>query len=213
MSSPTIPDLPVASVANDADQMLIRQPAGALGTDKNVLVSLVRKINVSGLPTLTSPTTAQDSDLFLISRGGVNFQIRHDQVSFRSGTKMWFYHNAFTEIGGWSLVSAGDNLLAVKGGSTYSVGGVELGTWQQEGVGGGSPGGGLSIAQMPSHDHDISGAGATAGSGSQVRGWRNPGGSSSSKPWSTLTNGSGSPHNHGSSWRPLASVGIICQKN
>jgi|GEM_PF-2016978 len=220
MSSPTIPDLPIATVANDSDEMLMRQPGGALGTDKSIQVSEVRKVNVAGLPTLVSPTTAEDSDLFIIARGGINYQIRHDQVSFRSGTKMWFYHNVFTQIGGWSLVSAGDSLLAVKGAGTYSVGGIESGVWQQDDVGG-VPGQGLSVSQIPSHTHQSRSIsrqrpGSTSSSSNQFYAFTDnlSGTSIKSGSVSGIQNtGGGDPHDHGDTWRPKANVGIICRKN
>lgn len=207
MSSPTIPDLPVATIADDSDQMLLRQPAGALGTDKSVSVEKIRNINVSGLPTLSSPVSAQASDLMLIARGGVNYQIRHDQISFPSGTKMWFYHNAVADIAGWSLVSAGDSLLAVKGGSTYVSGGQEAGTWQQLDHT-------LTIAQIPSHSHIF--RAKEAGQSDKSRGGRgsSTGGSDFNYTENTAiaNTGGGGGHNHGSAWRPKSNVGIICVK-
>lgn len=208
MSSPTIPDLTSATVANDTDLLLLRQPGNSGGVDKKVTVALIRNINVAGLAPL--PSNATGSDLMLIARGGTNYQIRHDQISVPSGTQMWFYANG--TIAGWSLVATGDNLLAVKGGTEYVTGGVEAGTWQQHGVDGGFPGGGLSIAQMPSHSHTVRGTGATAGSGSKVRGYmQDP--FLDLKTWNTNSQGNGDPHNHGSTWRPKANVGVILRKN
>jgi hypothetical protein len=44
------------------------------------------------------------------------------------GTSMWLYENSPPD--GWSLNgAAGDTLLAVKGGSTYTTGGAAAGTW------------------------------------------------------------------------------------
>ena len=47
-----------------------------------------------------------------------------------TGVSMWFYENSVPD--GWTIVAAvGDELLAVKGGATYTAGGVAAGTWTQ----------------------------------------------------------------------------------
>jgi len=201
MSSPTIPDLNSATVANDTDLVLLRQPGNAGGVDKKVTVALLRNINIAGLAPL--PSDAAASDLMVIARGGVNYQIRHDQISFPSGTQMWFYANA--TIAGWSLVTTGDTLLAVKGGLEYVTGGVEAGNWQQEGHA-------LTVAELPSHTHPVNGTGATTGTGNRVRGYRQSL-SEDSKPWATSSTGGNQAHNHGNTWRPRANVGVILRKN
>lgn len=208
MTTPTIPDLPVATLVNDSDQLLVRQPAGGLGTDKSCTAQQIRNLNLSGLAGL--PTgTPNANDLMLIARSGTNYQITFQNVGFIQGTKMWFYHNAAgssSELPGWSIFANGDTLLAVKGGSTYTVGGSQQGTWQQVGVS-------LSISQIPAHTHRVPAGKESAGSAV------NPGYARRSRDIdvnttiTTGTAGSGQPHNHGDTWRPRASVGIICQKN
>lgn len=221
MTTPTIPELPQATVANNGDQMLMRQPAGALGTDKRITVEEVRKIDISSLPTLSNPSSSLSGDLLMLQRSGTNYQIRFDQISVPSGTIMWFYRN--TSIDGWTIeTSAPDTILAVKGGSTYVNGGQTSGTWQQEGVNGGSPGGGLSINQMPRHNHTFRFA-DSGGSGTRFNlpvrqfNFRSPnftvgqtsvvGGQNPNNP------NEAEPHNHGNTWRPSASVGVLLKKS
>lgn len=221
MTTPTIPELPQATVANNGDQMLMRQPAGSLGTDKRITVEEVRKIDIDSLSTASSPSSSLSGDLFMFQRSGTNYKIRFDQISVPSGTIMWFYRN--TTIDGWTIESsAPDTVLAVKGGSEYVNGGVTGGTWQQEGVNGGSPGGGLSISQMPRHDHtfrfaDSGGTGAILNRPPREVNPPSPsgivgvtsivGGQHSTNP------NEAEPHNHGDSWRPSASVGVLLKKS
>jgi len=203
MSYPTIPDLPVASSVNDSDQLLVRQPAGGAGTDKSATVALIRNLNIAGLP--AAPATPSPADLLIFSQGGTNYQLRFDQVGFVQGVKMWFFHNLYTEVSGWSLFSSGDTLLAVKGGSTYTVGGVEKGSWQQEDHI-------LTINEMPAHSHNRESSSDTVSHiGTEYYRSGDPFHSKGFFP-SSITGGS-QGHNHGSTWRPKASVGIILEKN
>src|SRR5690554_1705738 len=101
MTTPTIPDVPTATNADDCDVMLLRQPGTSLGIDRQVSVALLRQINIAGLSPIPSNPLA--SDLMLIQRGTSRHQIRFEHVSVPSGTKMWFYHNAEADIPGWSL--------------------------------------------------------------------------------------------------------------
>lgn len=213
MPDTTIPDLPPSSVANDTDQMLLRQPAGGAGVDRRTTVAQIRNIDVANLSTLTSPPNPQAGDNMIIARGGVNHRVQFQHVGFVKGTRMWFFSNSDAQIPGWTQVSSGDTLLAVKGGSTYTQGGLIQGNWQQTSMS-------LDIQQIPRHRHSVVGTGATFGSGNRVRGRR----SDLSDPlqfWQTeleggnpfQPEGNAVPHNHGNSWRPLASVGIICVKD
>ena len=120
-----------------------------------------------------------------------------------SGTKMWFY--ADTAPVGWTLdATPSDSLLAVKGGSTYTTGAAQAGTWTQ-------PDATLTAAQIPPHTH-LTGATTSASSG---------GGATiycyATTPTSTgataTSGGSASSHNHGSTYRSQANVGIICSKD
>lgn len=215
--STTIPDLPASALANDTDQMLLRQPAGAAGTDKRVTVSQIRNINIGNLPTLSNPPNPQAGDNMIIARGGVNHRVQFQHVGFEKGVRMWFFENSDINISGWTQVAVGDTLLGVKGGSEYTQGGTTGGTWQQVGHS-------LTQEEMPRHSHTVRGAGANLGSGNQVKGFKAPAGFEPvTQFWETLLHGGvatnpdgpadGQPHNHGDTWRPLASVGIICVKD
>lgn len=115
--------------------------------------------------------------------------------------KTWFYLNVAPTH--WTEVAAlGDTLLAVKGGTTYTTGGATAGTWTQ-------PSHALVTAELPAHTHatgsytDIGAAGgriclSLVGTGTaRVTG----------------STGSGTAHNHGTTYRPAARVGIICSLN
>jgi hypothetical protein len=217
MTFPTIPDLPPASDPDNTDQLLLRQPAGALGQDKSVTVQQIQNINIPSLNTLPTNTTPVSTDQFIVNRAGVNYRVNFRDVGFITGTKMWFFANSDSQIPGWTQTGTGDTLLAVKGGSTYTQGGIAQGTWQQVGHS-------LTGAEMPRHAHGVFGAGSVAGSGAQVKGFKaNPLASTPPlQPWATNFTGgtsteeqatNGSPHNHGNTWRPFANVGIICEKD
>jgi len=124
--------------------------------------------------------------------------------AIESTSKVWFYQD--TAPDGWTIDSTpSDSLLAVKGGSTYTTGGTQAGTWTQ-------PDHALTESEMPSHTHALT-------NGTQV--WRNEGGANTmagggSSTTATLTagaTGSDTAHNHGSAYRPTAEVGIICSKD
>lgn len=215
MSSPTIADLPSASVVNDTDQLLVRQPAGGLGVDKKVTAALLRQFNVSAFADL--PTNPVVDDLMSVSRATVNYKIRFDQVSFIPGTQMWFYQN--TAPSGWTVVGSGDRLLAVKGGTSYPSGGVEtdIGMWQQAGAV-------LTINQIPGHSHQYY-FGDSAVSGPKANrpnlnvnaiggvGTTNFTGGTGSTTTNNPTLQPADAHNHGNTWRPAAAVGVLCKKN
>ena len=220
MSSPVqISDLPVATVANDNDLLLLRSGL----TDYQCAVSLIRQINIQALSPVPGGSPAQ-TDLLLVGRvvAGVprNFSIQFCQAGFPKGTKMWFW-NRLPPAPNWSLVTGtGDKLLAVQSNnSTYSggSGGSSAGTWQQVGVS-------LTIDQIPAHTHEVDifptlstssdhklGSGKNSTPGSQTSGPTGGAGSTSKK--STNPPGATNPHNHGNTWRPLANVGVIGNKD
>jgi hypothetical protein len=120
-----------------------------------------------------------------------------------SGTKMWFY--ADTAPVGWTLdATPSDSLLAVKGGSTYTTGATQAGTWTQ-------PDHTLDITEIPDHTHSTGAStSANSGGGATIYVF------SSSNPatGATLSSGSAnSAHNHGSAYRNQANVGIICSRD
>lgn len=232
MSSPVqIPDLPSASVANDADFTVLRQGL----TDYKCALSLLRNINVIGLTAL--PTPAANSDSMLISRlvASVpsNFKIPFSSVGLPYGTKTWFYMNSgqiTSTLPGWQIVpNTGDTLISCAGGSTYNTAATTQGTWTQ-------PTFKLDIGQIPAHSHYI-GLSTTKGSSESyfvfadnlqrgtksgftkvVNTW-NTGGNDSDREGNSDKDPDEAGHQPGNNsiqldntWRPFASVGNICQK-
>lgn len=201
-----IPDLPVASVADDGDTTIIRQGL----TDKQVTIDKVRTIDISLFPTLPNGS-AVASDLFMIRRAGSNYQIRFDQVGFPAGTLCWFYQNVAPD--GWVPINfLGDCVLALRGGLYGPAGNTVAGTWQQSNAT-------LTLDQIPNHTHNIICGKDTDNSGiTHVKGTKNENPSPRPRaPTEGMTGtsnaiGTSQPHNHGASWRPLAVVGILCQK-
>lgn len=210
MSSPVqISDLPVASSAVNGDLMLLRKGL----TDYQINVTAIRQLDLTVFAPVPAP---QANDLLFLQRGANVYAAFFSQVGLVQNTKAWFYQN--TAPPGWSIMTGtGDKLLAVAGTSPpgYTIAGIGQGSWQQEGVNGGIPGGGLTPAQLPPHTHIVPGGKDDAGSS------LNPGMARRGRtfdpdnpiPTDGGTGLTGSPHNHGSSWRPLANVGIICNKD
>lgn len=119
-----------------------------------------------------------------------------------SGTDMWFYADSAPT--GWTLQgSLGDTVLAIKGGSTYTTGAASAGTWTQ-------PSHTLTVDEIPAHSHTY-----TAPNNPENK--RRTNGSACvtgvTAGTSTSSVGGGNSHNHGTSWRPLARVGIIARKD
>ncbi len=198
MSTPVlITDLdPVGTIDPTNDLTIVHQGF----TDKKATIAQIRNFDISLFDPL--PSTAINNDLMVIGRGSTNYQIRFDQISFVAGTQLWFYQDVAPS--GWVIMPVGDCLLSVKGGSTYTVGGsLPQGTWQTADHT-------LTIDQMPSHAHTLS---------PFIVG-KNQRGSADTKPWrsdnggtiTTSSTGGNAPHNHGSTWRPLAATGVLCQK-
>ena len=195
-------------------------------TDFRATIAQMQAIIISALNAISVP---QPTDLMIVQQGSTTGKVFFGQVGFTQGTRCWFYQVTAPMF--WTSVGTGNTLLAVASIApspvvNYGVSGTPgtvSGTWQQSDVGG-VAGQGLTINQMPLHAHGLnvrddsgfnsnnysrsaqaSGANsktlADDGSGAvQVRG-TNSG-----------TNGTSQAHNHGNVWRPLASVGIICEK-
>lgn len=205
MTSVQLSDLDLATVANDADLALIRKSDT---TDYKITVALLRNINIPGLPNL-SPTANSPliNDLFMLSRAGINSQCQFGAVGFTVGTRIWFHMNAepVSPIY-WQIVqNTGDTLLAVRGGATYTTGGGSTqGTWQQTGWA-------ITEAQMPTHSHTFITYESSSGS-NLVQNKVSSTNRNTGLPTRTDQTGGGQAHNHGNTWRPSASVGIICQK-
>lgn len=147
---------------------------------------------------------ASDTELLYRDTGSALSAITKE--AFPSGTKMYFYQN--TAPTGWTYSSGvTDAVLAVKGGSqAYNAnGGTEAGTWTQ-------PDHTLTTSEIPSHTHsqvcDSRGAGSNfygAYSGAPAAFMYNP--------YNTGSAGGGNAHNHGTTYRPAAAIGIICEKD
>lgn len=158
MGSPIqIPDLPPASIANNADQLVMRQGL----TDYRVTVGLIRNINISTFTSL--PTPLQSGDYFMATRSGQTYRVNQTKMNMPYGTAMWFYmtvSNINLILPGWAIVpNTGDSLLAVgAGGSIYNANGSVQGTWQQ-------PFFSIRIDQIPAHSHYIGISSTFGGSG------------------------------------------------
>ena len=146
-------------------------------------------------------------ELFYEDEAGNEIQLtsgNYVAAPFASGTKMWFFQN--TAPTGWTIDSTpADSLLAVKGGSgAFNVnGGTEAGTWQIPDTEGHV----LTIAEMPSHTHTESGW-------STESGYAGPGSGAPATVTTGATGGGGAhTHTQVDTWRPLAQVGIICEKD
>lgn len=137
---------------------------------------------------------------------------------FQSGTKMWFWQNVAPE--GWTIdATAADTILAVKGGvQAYNAnGGTKFGTWTQPDHNHATAGHTLTVDEIPSHYHEVTGNVGTLSSTKieSACADTNP------QTHQTSAVGGGQAHDHGNvaggatanTWRPLASVGIICTKD
>jgi len=135
--------------------------------------------------------------------------------------KMLVYRN--TAMDGWVIDTAnGDRVIATKGGSTYTTGGSTAGTWTQ-------PSMTLSTSQIPvhnhtlstngNHTHDVRLYGSSESGPTTIKREDDASGSFVDVADNVLSNGdhthtvgntgSGSSHNHGSTYRPAAAVVTI----
>jgi len=133
--------------------------------------------------------------------------------------KLWIYRNA--AMSGWAVDSGvTDTVLALKGGSVYTTGGASAGTWTQ-------PDHTLTESEMPEHHHSLQSDDQYSNDAVGM-GYSNAGNGVAGCDRIEMgafyefdyadhqlvmdTGGSGA-HNHGTTYRPLAQVGIIATKN
>jgi len=159
---------------------------------------------------IDSSAVATSIDYLLKSASSTDPGHLHSKLEYlaAAGNKVWSYAN--TAWTGWTIVAVTDSVLAVKGGSNaYNVtGGQTAGTWTQ-------PSHTLTYAEIPAHTHGIS----YEASGVGV--YKNPIGATGTTQTDTdaiqSTGGSSSPgggaHSHGTTYRPLAAVGVIISKD
>ena len=218
MSSPiNLSALPIATSVAQDDLMLIRKGL----TDYQIAAGIVQAINIG--PNFLDPVpggAAVGSDLMMISRADINgdyqnYNIRFNQVGVVKGTRMWFYNQLPPT--GWTIIpGTGGNLLAAQDNQKTYAGNVTAGnvagTWQQDGVGGGYPGGGLSLNQIPQHTHGML-CSSDNFSGGGTKYYRSGKADHAAGTFQTLSSGGGMPHDHGNLWRPMANVGVIGNKD
>lgn len=230
MSAPIeISDLiPAVAIDRNNDLLLVRQ--GLI--DKKATVAQVANINLADYTILSSPLNA--TDVILIGRnngiGGYNnFITTIDRFSFIAGTRMWFYQA--TAPLGWQIVAGtGDRVLGtvLAGGQPYQYNAFGLqGSWQQQDVSG-ITGNGLTVTQIPNHQHWAQFGQNQSNSNARFIHGASQLPSSNNPRYGTqvvlgVVNGAGDipshdafgacdPHSHGFTWRPEGAVGIICEK-
>jgi hypothetical protein len=218
--SSTIPiqDLPsAASPLNGAAYVVIKDGA----TDKKATVTQIRAIDLSALTLLPSSQPVA-SDNMMVGRGSTTYRVAFTSIGLLKNTKCWFYQN--TAPSGWAVdpTASSDALIAVKGGSNdYNAsGGTYNGQWQQAGAT-------LTVLQIPNHQHwTHTGSNQSNSNANYVHGAKDAtgttprynttaglgivGGKNDAAPHTSF--GGCDPHNHGSTWRPLANLGIVCYK-
>lgn len=181
-------------------------------------VSKVQAIDLRNLDVFDEPYAP--GDVFFGEQANTQnkFSSSFENVTLPSGTRTWIYANDFRS--GWFPVdTAGDKLLAVKGGTYYSTAGISGGTWTMEGVNGGVPGSALTVEQIPSHSH----RGQKRAHARESSAPPNPSPPRKGKVaeddsffrfryFETERTGGSQSHNHGDSWRPKAYVGLIIEK-
>lgn len=223
-----ISGLDPASVISPSDLLILRQGI----VDRKATVSQVANINFASYAISSTPLNSNDLLLIGKNDGLGNYQsytIEPKRIGFLAGVKMWFYQD--TAPDGWQIVAGtGDRVLGtvLAGGASYQYYAHGLqGSWQQQDVSGIS-GQGLSIQQIPNHQHwaqfghDVHEQTAKYMSGTEkVATVGNP--RYGNNPILGVIDGAGDtsghdsfgacdPHNHGDKFRPSALVGICCIK-
>ena len=127
---------------------------------------------------------------------------------FATGRKVYLYEN--TAPTGWSIASVTDKVLAVKSstpGDVYYVnGGTQAGTWTQ-------PDHTLLTAEMPAHTHMQNRSSRYGDGGSDGNIYlMHDNRTSDANDKATDSTGGDTAHNHGTTYRPYAAVGIIVEK-
>ena len=170
--------------------------------DKKATVTQLREIDISAFTNLPSPVA---SDLIMIGRASNTYKTLFQNVGLIKGTKCWFYNNVAPS--GWTIVpGVGDALLGVLGGGIYINAGVGFdGDWQQTDHT-------LTVNEIPSHSHRIP-AGKDSSGSSGTRYARRATDLDTDTTITSASEGGGVGHNHGDTWRPKATVGIICSKD
>ncbi len=143
----------------------------------------------------------EDNEVQLTADGGL-----YGESIIEGGTIMYFYAN--TAPTGWTIYNTvEDCVLALKGGSqAYNAtggDGAEKGTWQQ-------PDHTLTVDEIPAHSHTLNTHTNTPGDSLRVVGFA---GITDWKADLIGSTGGGSAHNHGTTYRPLAALGILATKD
>lgn len=193
---------PASPIDSNNDLLLVRQGLN----DRKATVDQINNLRLSAFNPL--PGSLQSTDVFLVGRNVAgqyqNYLATPQSIGFYAGTVCYFWM-ASAPVG-WTIVpNSGDRVLAtaLPGGASYQYNTVGLqGTWQQENHV-------LTIAEMPAHNHTFP-MYETTSTNNKVK--VGPGKNDIRDTIPTSTVGGNQGHNHGSTWRPAALVGILCQK-
>ena len=230
MTSPIeISDLTPASAIDRAnDLVVLRQGL----SDKKATLQQISNLTLADYTILGSPLN--QSDVFLMGRNDgfgnyTNFLTTINRFGFLAGVRTWFYDSVAPL--GWQIVAGtGDRVLGtiLNGGAVYQYNAFGLqGSWQQGDVSG-VAGNGLTVLQIPNHQH-FGQMGQTQSNQNPrfiygAEAFPNPNNPRySSETVLGIVGGAGDvpshdafgacdPHNHGDRFRPASTVGIICEK-